>query len=256
MNNTFVKLYRKVLDNHFLANDNNAYLMFTKLLLKVDYNTGTITLGRKQLSHLCNMKESTTYATANRLVDNNLITTQANRKFTKITVVNWSKYQGGKTTAQQPNDEMMSEAWLNDNTIKRTKKKKKNITNVIGKPEINELFDYWLEKTGIPISSKIQMNRNACNNLFNKNGMEKTKKLIDGVALAQTDKYAPGIADFIQLQSKLSELLVWGKKNTKKTVTIPPIKSQEQTPDYRGAESPAKEKLRKDLEKLRIKVTV
>jgi hypothetical protein len=127
MNNSYVKIYRKVLDNHFLANDNNAFLMFTKLLLKVDYTTGTITLGRKQLSHLCNMKESTTYATAGRLVDNNLITTQANRKFTKITVVNWSKYQGEKTTAQQPNNETVSEAWLNDNTIKRTKKKNKNI---------------------------------------------------------------------------------------------------------------------------------
>ena len=221
MNNTFVKLYRKVLDNHFLANDNNAFVMFTKLLLKVDYNTGTITLGRKQLSHLCNMKESTAYATANRLVDNNLITTQANRKFTKITVVNWSKYQSGKTTAQQPNDEMMSETWLNDNTIKRTKNKEKEVLlrntdkPVYGNPEINELFDYWQETTGIAISSKMKMNRNACNNLLKKNGIDNTKRLIDGVALARADQYAPRISDFIQLQSKLTELLVWGNKSTK-----------------------------------------
>lgn len=80
-----------------------------------------------------------------------------------------------------------------------------------GKTEINELFGYWQQKTGVPISSKKQMNRNACNNLLKKYDLAKVKQLIDGVAKAQADTYAPRISDFIQLQSKLTELLTWGK---------------------------------------------
>jgi hypothetical protein len=89
-----------------------------------------------------------------------------------------------------------------------------NELEVFGKPEINELFEYWLEKTGIPIAGNVQRNRYACKNLLKKYELVGVKKLIEGVALAQTDKYAPRICDFAQLQSKLSDLLVWGKKKS------------------------------------------
>lgn len=90
---------------------------------------------------------------------------------------------------------------------------KENTTNVVfGKAEINDMFEYWQKITEIPISSKVQANRNACNNLIKKYGQKKLKQLIDGVGQTQQDQYAPRIADFIQLQSKLSDLLVWGKR--------------------------------------------
>lgn len=81
-----------------------------------------------------------------------------------------------------------------------------------GKPEINEMFLYWEEKTGVGIVSNVKRNRNACNSLFNKYGDEKLRQLIDGVALANEDQYAPRIADFTDLQGKLNQLLAWGKR--------------------------------------------
>lgn len=84
-----------------------------------------------------------------------------------------------------------------------------------GKSEINELFDYFKEKTDIEITSKQQMNRNACNNLIKKYQVEGVRRLIDGVAEAQKDQYAPRISNFIQLQSKLGDLLYWGKLKSK-----------------------------------------
>lgn len=99
------------------------------------------------------------------------------------------------------------------------KNKLKSITNVMGEspktygnPDINEMFDYWNEKLGYEITAKRQANRNACKNLIKKHGLEKLTKLIDGVAMAQTDQYAPRISDFTSLQSKLNDLMVWGKQ--------------------------------------------
>ena len=85
-----------------------------------------------------------------------------------------------------------------------------------GKLEINELFDYWNEKVGYPISSRIKQNRNACNNLSKKYGVDGTKQLIDGVVLAQSDEYAPRIADFSDLQAKTNKLIMWGKQTQSK----------------------------------------
>lgn len=94
---------------------------------------------------------------------------------------------------------------------------------VYGKPEINELFNYWELKTGLPISAKVRANRNACNNLNRKYGAEKMAQLIDGVAIAQGERYAPQISDFCDLQEKLNRLLTWGKArqtNQKKVIKI------------------------------------
>lgn len=86
-----------------------------------------------------------------------------------------------------------------------------------GKPEINELFQYWEAKTGVGIQAKLKSNRNAANNLLKRYGADKLHQLIDGVALAQADRYAPRICDFTELQAKLTQLLTWGK--TKMTTT-------------------------------------
>jgi len=108
----------------------------------------------------------------------------------------------------------------NDNT-------NNNTTNVVllakadvGKPEINELFDYWENIVGYKIQSKVKQNRFACSNLIKKYTFERTKKLIDGVALVQQDRYGPGINDFIDLQAKTNALIAWGKKKHNGTLSV------------------------------------
>lgn len=104
---------------------------------------------------------------------------------------------------------------------RESKERVKSITNVIGetpetygKHEINEIFDYWEQQIGYPITSKKQANRNACNNLIKRWGQDGVKKLIQGVRMAQNDIYAPRISDFASLQSKQNDLMAWGKKQT------------------------------------------
>jgi hypothetical protein len=83
-------------------------------------------------------------------------------------------------------------------------------------PDINELFEYWSETIGIPIRSKVQRNRNSCSTLIKQHGLDGVKKLIQGVRLAMDDQYAPNISDFISLQSKQNELIMWGHKKEKR----------------------------------------
>jgi hypothetical protein len=83
---------------------------------------------------------------------------------------------------------------------------------VYGSPGINEMFDFWAAECGFNIESRVKANRAACSNLLKKHGKDKLMQLIRGVALTHSDQYAPGIADFSQLQQKLPDLLVWGRK--------------------------------------------
>jgi hypothetical protein len=107
-----------------------------------------------------------------------------------------------------------------DNNIDNTNKLVLGETPKYGKPEINKAFDDWEQYTGIKISSKITNNRRACNNLLKKYTADELSRLIMGVAKSQEDKYAPRIADFVDLQQKLSQLILWGKQNSIKKVTI------------------------------------
>lgn len=105
-----------------------------------------------------------------------------------------------------------------DNTIDNT-----NTTNVVdpsglepktvyGKPEINELFEYWSREVGYDIESQKTNNRRAASNLLKKYGKDKIEQLIRGVALTKSDPYAPQIADFVELQSRTNKLIAWGQK--------------------------------------------
>lgn len=107
--------------------------------------------------------------------------------------------------------------YIDNNTITNTSN---NTTNVVGvdtpldkrKPEINELFEYWEITVGYPIKSKVKLNRNAANNLLKTHGADALKRMINGVALAHEDRYAPSVADFTELQANMNRFLAWGRK--------------------------------------------
>lgn len=81
-----------------------------------------------------------------------------------------------------------------------------------GNPDINEMFSYWQEMIGYPITAKRQKNRQSCSNLLKTYKKVGVKKLINTVAAAHHDKYAPGISDFIELQANLNRLSQWAKR--------------------------------------------
>lgn len=90
-----------------------------------------------------------------------------------------------------------------------------------GNREVNSLFAYWQEKTGIAPSNN-KMNRNACHTLIRQRGEDGAKKVVDAIAhtLSSNDKFAPRVSSFAELYGaygKLSKLDAWIIKNSPKT---------------------------------------
>lgn len=110
MENGWIKLHRKVLDND-LIRDINAWCVFTWLLLKVDRLTGQKKVARSWAAQDLGMKPMTFYDSLMRLVKKyKLATAIPTANYTTITLLNWDKYQSGEDnptaiptiTRQQP----------------------------------------------------------------------------------------------------------------------------------------------------------
>ena len=66
-NNTWVKLYRSILEHEAFINDPTAFTVFVTLLLLVDRKTGTYTYGRQQLGKITGLKPETARKAVERL---------------------------------------------------------------------------------------------------------------------------------------------------------------------------------------------
>lgn len=221
--NTFVKFYRQLLDNDFLIRDNNAYLVFTKLLLRVNWKTGSLTTGRYKFSLLVNLKPTTAYATLQRLENAGMVTLHSDRVSTKITVVNWKKFQG----VDRLDDNLMTTSRQLDDTINNNKiiKEEKNNTNVLGiKPQygnsdvntvMDKLYNYLEVK---PV--RIPKQRIAATNLIRRHGLDNTLKLIEAYQyLQQSDIYTVKVASMEDLWNKQNDILLQIKKKKSNQVT-------------------------------------
>jgi hypothetical protein len=93
MEQGWVKLYRKIQHNDFLMKDNNAYVVFTKLLFYVDRNQGYYRTGTRSLADDVNLNHSTTYKVLRRLEAEGLIHLENKIKYSKIWITNWTAYQ-------------------------------------------------------------------------------------------------------------------------------------------------------------------
>lgn len=94
-----------------------------------------------------------------------------------------------------------------DNTLAKAKAPKR-------REDIDRMFAYWAQSTGIRVQSRLQANRFACANLLKRYSEEELRRLVDGVAAAQQDRFAPRIPDFSALQANLGDLLTWGKQRS------------------------------------------
>lgn len=212
MQNNWVKLYRKILDNEVFRHDWTAWHVFETLLVIADKNSGKWSGGLFQLSELTEINKNTLYKAVKRLEKHNMIKRSVNGRFTVYYICNWKEYQATQQTASK--QRVNSQENSNKNKIENIDNELSIGQSQYGKPEINQLFETWESEVGYPISSRVKANRNACNNLLKKNGVEGVERLIRGVALAGQDEYAPTIGDFTELQSKLNKLLAWGKKKS------------------------------------------
>lgn len=101
MEKGWVKLYRRVLKNSFLMNDNNAYLVFTKLLMLASQEKGQWSGGRMQLGEITNLNPNTLKDVLKRLENNGMIKTESMKRYSIITIQKWSNYQNKPNGGEQ-----------------------------------------------------------------------------------------------------------------------------------------------------------
>jgi len=82
-------------------------------------------------------------------------------------------------------------------------------------PDIDAVLAYWAQVTGLPINSKVPLNRANAKTLLNRRSLSQVKQLIDGAAIANMDKYSGlRISNIIELQMNESKLILWGRNKT------------------------------------------
>jgi hypothetical protein len=139
----YIKLYRSLLDNPVMKNPEMAWL-WCVLLLSANHKktsfifngkkqvvkAGQLITGRKQLSKLTGISESKIYRALNCFENEQQIKQQTNNKFTLITILNWSKYQGKQTTNEQQFEQQMNNKRTTNEQPVNTYKNVKNVKNV------------------------------------------------------------------------------------------------------------------------------
>lgn len=97
MNDTWIKLYRKTNFNGIMK-DTTAWAVFSWILINVDYETGKRTVGRFQIADELGIKPNTLYKVLHRLEKKwGVIKLVSQKTYTEVLVVNWAKYQHGKS---------------------------------------------------------------------------------------------------------------------------------------------------------------
>lgn len=190
MDNTWVKLYRKLEDNDVMK-DPTALQVFVWLLLKVNKKTGEYTTGRYVGSDQLGINPSTFRDALYRLEKKYKIATlTSDNKKTTVSLLNWAKYNSfGKPTTQGDDIKTTTRRHQNDTkqdikTIDiKTIGKPIQQTAVYGNPEINELIGYLKAQLGLPLLDDSQkVNRQYAHLCIQKFGFEKTKLAIDATA--------------------------------------------------------------------------
>lgn len=83
--------------------------------------------------------------------------------------------------------------------------------------DVMKVHEYWAFVIGYPIVDSKKLQYYATKRLLVKlGGVDNLMRLIDGVKLGLDDQFAPRISDFVQLEYKLNQLLMWGRRRAEK----------------------------------------
>lgn len=171
------------------------------------YALGECRLKPTKIAEIAGVSRSTVYNVTKRLKSLGL-----------IEVVTHTKNSGAKFNAFKVikdtlgADQKMTAEVVETQELANLDQKKDDETSRLGNDVVNELFDFWLESMGDPITTRVKANRRAAWNLSRKHSKERLEQMIQLSRVAFFNDYAPHIADFVDLQSKWKQLELWSEK--------------------------------------------
>ena len=240
MNNGWIKLHRKILDNPLAKKPTWAWLWVTLLLLanhdetnkfiwngkEIIQKKGQFITGRKKLNEITGIPETTIERCLNYLESGHQIEQQKTTKYRLITIVKWESYQSKDNKA----DNRRTTDGQQTDTIKNLKKERskeedtpsgeaeeKPKTFLQGK-QWNELIDSFSEVN--PMYTQfysLPHQRKALDELAKTLGFDKLKNTIQALAKITSQPYAPKITSPIELKRDLGKLVAfYNQEKTKK----------------------------------------
>lgn len=135
MDSGWIKLWRNADQHELLSNDNTAFVVFFRLLMKVDKSTGMYKTGRKKLAAELNLKQGTLRSALNRLCQHNMITQSSTNKMTTFSVCNWRKFQSADANETHHERKRLA--------TKQEKEKEKEIINTSNWKQFDR-FHVWV----------------------------------------------------------------------------------------------------------------
>lgn len=137
MHNGYIKLWRKMEESPIFTNSEAVHL-FIYLLIKasrkerattngttvINLLPGQLITGRKKLSEATGINESKVYRLIELLKSEQQIEQQTNRKYSIITILNWSTYQDSEQQSEQQMNNKRTADEQQVNTIQERKKVK------------------------------------------------------------------------------------------------------------------------------------
>lgn len=163
MDQGYIKLFREITDWEWYKHPDMMRL-WIHLLISANHKdnkwqgkiikTGQLVTGRKSLSEGTGLSESTIRTCLKKLKSTSEITSKSTNKFTIITIVNWSKYQGkstSKSTNNLTNNQPAKHEKLTTNKNDINKNVKNNIAKTSFRTEnmtkIQQIVDKYLALT-------------------------------------------------------------------------------------------------------------
>lgn len=138
---TWIKLYRKILDNEIFVHDRTAWHAFEVLLIIADKKDGSWAGGLFQLADLSNINKNTLYKALKRLELAGMIKRSVNSKYTVFHICNWHDYQGnGQTESKRSVN-----AGENSNKIEELRNNN-NKVELQMQHDIVEIYDFYIEQ--------------------------------------------------------------------------------------------------------------
>lgn len=80
---------------------------------------------------------------------------------------------------------------------------------------IDGLFDYWEKVVGYRIKSDVKKNRTFASKVLKEHTKEEVVMMIHNCAIATNDKFAPRVANFVQLYRKWDDMELWVKREVR-----------------------------------------
>lgn len=226
MNNGFVSLHRKILENPITKNSTYFHLWVLLLLLAnhkdessfiwngkpMKIKRGQLLTGRDKLAELSGIPPTTIERILKYLENGQMIGQQTFSKFRIITIINYNEYQkvDRKTDNRWTTDGQQMDTFNNDNNVNN--ENNINTGEVVTSPgsEINNLISKF--KPINPSFKNLYANktqRGALARMVKEHGLEKMEEVITLLPEIVTRPYAPKITTPIQLEKDFGKLIIY-----------------------------------------------